>query len=99
MPDAPANLFPRRAACGIGVRFSQSTLEVLALLISECQNPVLLSNAVPEILDQLEPLSGRELKNLLSKGVCHSCKFATGTLMQQAMMEVETTCPARQAGG
>jgi GNAT superfamily N-acetyltransferase len=73
-------------------------VRLLALLIGELESLVLIRNAVPELLDQLEPLGGRELEKLLSKGVHHSHQSASEPLKRQASPSSFSRRPRPESG-
>lgn len=64
MPDALAHLLPGRAARGIGARFGQPSLEIFVLLVRQCERCVVIGDAVPEFVDQLQPLGRGDLEEL-----------------------------------
>ena len=68
------------------VELSQSPIELLALRLRERKRLVLPlgGDAVPEFLDQLQPLGGRELEELLAEAVAHGHESASDPLLRQA---------------
>jgi hypothetical protein len=68
IPDGPLAPGFSMFLFGDSVGFGQATLEVPPLLIGEREGLLLalISDAVPQLLDQLEPLGDRELQELLA---------------------------------
>ena len=59
VPDAVTDYFPWGAGARIGVRFNETPVEVVSLLNRELEAFILFGDAVPELLDELEPLGDR----------------------------------------
>ena len=73
MPDAITDDFPWGTGARIGVRFDETTVEVVSLLCRELEAFIFFGDAVAELLDELEFLGGREPKEFLAKGTrCHA---------------------------
>ena len=67
------------------VELPEPRIEFLALRIRQRKRLVLSfgSDAVPEFLDQLQPLGSRQLEQLFAKGVRHSFDSASDRTMRQ----------------